>query len=62
MYEHSHSIDSGRRMDSGGVFMRPCRGPGEGHPKTEKPGKIPHGAKTTAIAPEEKALREWRNF
>lgn len=33
-----------------------------GHPKTEKPGKVPHSAKTTAIAPEEKALREWRNF
>ena len=33
-----------------------------GRPKTEKPEKIPHGAKSTAIVPEEKALREWRNF
>ena len=32
------------------------------HPKTKKPENSPHGAKTTAIAPEEKALREWRNF
>ncbi len=41
MYEHSHSIDSGRRMDSGGVFMRPCRGPGEGPPEDGKAGKNP---------------------
>ena len=31
-------------------------------PKTAKAGKGPHGAKTTAIASEEKALREWRIF
>lgn len=31
-------------------------------PKTGKAQKSPRVAKTTATAPEEKALREWRNF